>query len=54
MLNERQDATICEKQASKKSPMRLSGLVEKSEKEVYRGKKNLSVANLKNGEVTPV
>jgi hypothetical protein len=43
MLNERQCAAACDEQASKKSPARRSGLVVKSEKEVYRREQYLSV-----------
>src|SRR5258708_40006933 len=44
MLNGRQCAAACAEQASKSSPTRLSGLIVKSEKEVYRREEYLSVA----------
>lgn len=51
MLNGRQCAAACDEQASKSSPMRLSKLVVKSEKEAYRREEHLSVAYLRKSMV---
>jgi hypothetical protein len=51
MLNRRQCAAACDEQASKSRPTRLSGLVVKSEKEVYRREEYLSVAYLRKSMV---
>ena len=51
MLNGRQCAAAYDEQASKRSPTRLSGLVVKSEKEVYRREEYLSVAYLRKSMV---
>lgn len=51
MLNGRQFAAACDEQASKSSPTRRSGLVVKSEKEVYRREEYLSGAYLRKSMV---
>ena len=54
MLNGRQCAAACDEQPSKSSPTRLSGLVVKSEKEVYRREEYLSVAYLRKSMVARI
>jgi hypothetical protein len=51
MLNERQYVAACDKQANKKSPARRSGLMVKSEKEIYGREENLSVVCLRKSVV---
>ena len=51
MLNGRHFAAACDEQASKSSLTRRSGLVMKSEKEVYRREEYLSVVYLRKSMV---
>jgi hypothetical protein len=51
MLNGRHFAVACDEQASKNSPTRRSGLVVKSENEVYSREEYLSVASLRKSMV---